>query len=253
LTPPVAKEEIVLALPTLSGRVAAGVAHMLYEAALVTADPSAPWAIRPLWLNKYKPLAYARNVAIETARAMDPRPSRILFVDDDMPPLTNWWRLLLHDSPIVAAETLGWQPAEHQGSQVPATLFPVTFEKNGSGTYDQVMKVGVEEPFICDAAGGVFLVKMEVFDALPLPYFLDERDPVTSRIKITEDVYFYRKANAAGFRVLVDPSVKFDHLKECAVYDVLEYAKEANRQLLKQFRDLRGINIVLPGDPRISH
>lgn len=232
------KRECLIALPTASGRATMGIALMMYEAALLSADAEHPWVYRPIWLQKFRPAAFARNLAV--TKAMEIKADRVLFVDDDMPPPRNWPVLLEHDDPIVAGSYLGWQGANHMGQGLPPTVIPQTYMSDGRGGFDAVMRED-RKPFVVDAAGtGALVISREVFEAVSCPWFLNEPDPTDGHFVTTEDLYFFRKANAAGFRVLVDPTVRFRHLKDGAeVHDILEYARAGVKEVLDEIRNRR--------------
>lgn len=59
--------------------------------------------------------------------------------------------------------------------------------------------------------GGALLVRREVLEKVPAPWFLNA-DGVAS-----EDFYFCAKARAAGFSIVLDPSVEVPHLTVMAV------------------------------------
>jgi hypothetical protein len=66
--------------------------------------------------------------------------------------------------------------------------------------------------FKCGALGlGMCLIKMPVFDKIPLPLFVFERE---AKEWVGEDVYFFRKAIKAGFDVWCDPTIPMGHIGE---------------------------------------
>ena len=67
---------------------------------------------------------------------------------------------------------------------------------------------------------GIMLVKMEVFDKLEWPYWRSEY--VVGQIVTGADIYFCRKAKAAGYALWVDPKLKCNHFK---MVDLLGIAK----------------------------
>jgi len=73
-------------------------------------------------------------------------------------------------------------------------------------------------PVACDVVGmGAALVRREVFEAIPPPWFEYERYQKTGEATVTEDVTFCRKVKAAGFEILVDPSLICGHLSWRAI------------------------------------
>ena len=68
------------------------------------------------------------------------------------------------------------------------------------------------QPFVCDASGlGLCLIQRVVVERVEPPWcrFIGQ----FSGEHVGEDVYFFRHARAAGFELLVDPSVTADHYK----------------------------------------
>jgi GT2 family glycosyltransferase len=65
---------------------------------------------------------------------------------------------------------------------------------------------------------GCTLIDMRVFEAVEEPWFRSTFWVRNGRKDIvTEDVYFFRKARAAGFKVYIDTSVKCDHVDWCEI------------------------------------
>jgi hypothetical protein len=75
-----------------------------------------------------------------------------------------------------------------------------------------------DKPFEVKAAGlGFASVKQKVFESIEYPWFkVDEGKSFSSMIG--EDVYFFRKAREAGFKVICDPRIRPGHVKDLALY-----------------------------------
>lgn len=70
------------------------------------------------------------------------------------------------------------------------------------------------EPFSVEIAGtGGMLVRREVFDAIGYPYFES-----TDGLYLNEDVEFCRRARAAGFQILCDPTARLGHISSVPVW-----------------------------------
>ncbi len=180
------------------------------------------------WWQNDQPHDACRNALIRRFLA-DPTGTHLLFMDTDMvfePDTLD--RLLAHDVPIVCVPapiihrrpaSPGMPPGLSIGSNI------MFFEdENLRGTAVEPDRLNVpyrqtdpddwpDEPFTCDAAGfGVTLIKREVLENLESPWcqfvghFSGER--------VGEDFYFFRKARAAGYDLLVDPAIPCDHYKE---------------------------------------
>ena len=121
--------------------------------------------------------------------ALEQGADRILWVDTDQIFRPQHVRALLaHDLDIVAVDYAKKIPSQES---VCAALDGTVLKK---GT-------GLEE--VAHAGMGLMLVKTDVFRKVGLPWFQFQWNPVTQD-DIGEDVFFCRKARAAGFKVFVD-------------------------------------------------
>jgi GT2 family glycosyltransferase len=131
----------------------------------------------------------------------------VLFIDDDVLPKKDALiKLIALDKDI----STGVYFAKQQPH------WPQIFRLNGEDDkrYDPIWEWEKSEPYEIDAAGaGFLLIKKEVFDKVSLPWFKCEQDD-TGRRTMGEDMYFCRKAKAAGFEIWVDPSVVLSHVGE---------------------------------------
>jgi GT2 family glycosyltransferase len=142
---------------------------------------------------------------------MVPRPTHILFVDYDVLPRSNTLaKLLEHDKDIVSGVYPTTQKCEISwclSRDVQFKLMP----------FNEIPK----DPFkVHVVSNGMMLVKMEVFDDLEWPYWRSEY--IVGDIVTGADVYFCRKAKAAGYDLWVDPKLKCNHFK---MVDLLGIAK----------------------------
>ena len=72
------------------------------------------------------------------------------------------------------------------------------------------------------------LVKMEVFDKLVWPYWLDVF--AKGRKVVGEDVYFCKLARATGYDLWIDPKVKCGHLRTVDLLGIaMDYVKGKKR------------------------
>lgn len=149
--------------------------------------------------------------------------THILFLDDDMSfPWDTADRLVAHERPIVAANytsrvyppmPLAWKDGDRLWSRGRAGLERVDF-----------------------APTGVMMIETRVFASLEMPWFKTEYDAATGTWS-SDDIYFCRKARAAGFDTWVDHDLSqqighvgphaFNHtmLLEPESDDVLELAR----------------------------
>jgi len=122
----------------------------------------------------------------------------ILWLDADhtFPPHTLA-SLLFHKKPVVGVNYPRREPTE-QGHAPTAFLTPeigvcTTKEMAQAGRLQQVASMGL----------GICLMKTEVFDAVPKPYFLIEAGG-DGEIAVGEDAYFFSKLKSAGIPAFVD-------------------------------------------------
>ena len=86
--------------------------------------------------------------------------------------------------------------------------------KDADGHYRLLKELpSKEKPFEVDAGGaGCVLIKRKVLEAIKWPWFKwIEREDGS---QMSEDIYFFKKANAVGLKVIVDPTVICNHFKE---------------------------------------
>lgn len=123
----------------------------------------------------------------------------ILFLDSDMRfPATLLERLLRHDKDIVACN--------YATRRMPVKTVAFSEFSELKCIYSKG-KSGLEE---VDAVGmGAMLIKTEVFEKLPLPWFNVSYLP-NGRIYVGEDIYFCKLAQAHGYKVYIDHDLSND-------------------------------------------
>jgi GT2 family glycosyltransferase len=152
-----------------------------------------------------------QDMIIKFARHMQPRPTHVLFVDYDvLPRPSTLLKLLQHNKDIISGVypttqkcRISWCLSRGE----PFETMPI------NELPDNPFKASV----ICN---GMMLVKMDVFDNLEWPYWRSEY--VKGGILTGADLYFCRKARAAGYDLWVDPKIKCNHFK---MVDLLGIAK----------------------------
>jgi hypothetical protein len=128
--------------------------------------------------------------------ALERGASDLLWIDSDMTfPMIGAELLLMHKAPFVAASC-------------PTRRRPLrTTARHGLNRLpSSIGKTGLEK---VDGVGfGFTLVKREVFEKVPTPWFATGwvKDPETGEIggAMSEDIYFCMNARKAGFDILVD-------------------------------------------------
>ena len=129
--------------------------------------------------------------------------THILMVDSDMffpieDGVNPIQRLVSHDKDIIG----GW----YNFRRLPAE--PVGFPRE--------LHTGETEPFKCDVVGtGFLLVKREVFEKIPEPWFQFGRDK-EQQLVYGEDSWFCDQARKVGFDVWADPGLFIKHIGEFA-------------------------------------
>lgn len=140
--------------------------------------------------------------------------SDIVFTPED------FWRLWNHNVPVVAgAYCYSSEALVREGDKrIVAGAWDVEFFKAHhtfpSYTLDQAR--GLARPLLeVDWLGlGFALVRTEVFAKIEYPWFNSELIVIDDlRDTTSEDVGWCRKVNRAGYKILLDPSVKVGHLK----------------------------------------
>lgn len=137
-------------------------------------------------------------------------------------------RLLAHKKPIVAA---GYP------TRKPPAIEPTQYkDDDDTRAYTEASSTGLER--IASTGFGCIAVHRSVYEAMDPPWFHIPWDEEEQRFLCGEDVYFCRKARAAGFEVLLD----HDLSKEIAHIGSYEFTyREANacRGKIEQLRTKR--------------
>jgi len=178
------------------------------------------------WEN-IRPVAECRNQLVRDFLADESR-THMLFVDTDMVvPPHGLDTLLATEAPLVCGPApICRRIAPPGAAQATFLLTTNIVDAQEPGQRGQpiapddphVQYVRREygshpaEPFYCDASGLSFcLIAREVLERIEPPWFA--AISVNNRASVGEDVYFFRKARQAGYRLLVHPEAMCDHLK----------------------------------------
>lgn len=150
----------------------------------------------------------AENKAKEVSVAQENLCSHIFFVDHDMKFEPDaLLKLLSLDKDIVGAL--------YNYRYLPLTPMLKYFNDKGEtvNTLEEsaIKKIPRELFEVPAVAGGMLLVKMEVFNHLKKPYFGMEQDEEGNR-SLTEDISFFEKARNAGYKVWCCPTIKVFHI-----------------------------------------
>ena len=150
------------------------------------------------WLGL--PVDVARNRLVKDAQEAEAH--YLFFLDDDvMPPADTLEVLLSNNLPIVSG--LYWAKMG-----VPA----IWRWNKASSNYEPIRNWPRNALFPIDAAGaGCLLIDMRVFQHIPEPWFLWQiRDPRKPQ-GLSEDWYFFKKAQEHGFTSYCDTRVRCIH------------------------------------------
>lgn len=132
--------------------------------------------------------------------------THVYYVDSDVqPPPGTLQKLIDYDLPVVAGiyrmfvgEELRW-----------------SFKKNEKDDWWKVDKPLPEHPVNVSTIGGsTVLVKREVFEAIEKPWFLMQYRAIDEKgmsFDYGEDEYFSRKVIAAGYDIVIDPTLVCNH------------------------------------------
>ena len=155
-----------------------------------------------------------RDKIVAIVNYMIPRPTHILFLDSDVLPRPRTMKVLYgHDKDIVT----GVVPICRKG----AMKWNVSRE-------DSFVPMDINglpnNPFKVQSCGfGVVLVKTTVFDKMEWPYWRSEYKPGLRTLG--EDIYFSKKARAAGFDIWCDPKVKCNHATRSNFLSIIKNMK----------------------------
>ena len=154
---------------------------------------------------KGRPTDYARNSIVRVFVSGQSAFTHLFFLDSDVePPLDVLDRLLKLDAPLAGgcypllmANGLRWALSR----------------RDDQGSYQLLEELpDKSEPFQVDAGGaGCLLIRREVFGYVNWPWFRWVERPDGSQM--SEDIYFFQKANKAGFVLKVDPKIICHHFK----------------------------------------
>lgn len=193
----------IVAVPSLSWMWSQAVAAQYL--AVGCAPPGSQLMFEP---NEYASLALKRNVMVQAFLDGPPEFRWFCFLDSDMvPPPDTIARLLAWNQPIVSGLCYMRLPPYSaccglEGGTAEITR-QVTEPDPGSPALRQVDQIGA----------ACLLVRREVLEQVAAPWF----DHVTGWQGVGSDVYFCRKARAAGFPIYCDTSLVIPHLSVVGV------------------------------------
>lgn len=236
------KKRVMIAIPTLSGSVTAAIANLAAMAGSLSREERHPFTYELAMPQGFRPVEYARNICADVFMTDFKDPDdRLYFIDADMNPPGDWFRLLLHDREAVSGLAFGWgKPFDNAKPGV----LTVAYQKSLPERYVS-LPIQSWEPFEADGVGAACLVlKRSLLErvraANPGPPDREGAYPFfrtiyreDGKLEIGEDLYFFLQANKLGTKVLVDPRARFGHVKSVDLMDVADfrYAESMQSQL----------------------
>lgn len=151
-----------------------------------------------------QPVDNARNQIVREFLKSDC--THLLFVDaDTIPPVSAIDRLLDMDVPIASAITPIISPDE---------IGDPVRKWNCVGMDDNHVRPGMGVVPVKGAGASCLLIKREVFERMPDPWFrFVYRDDTGKSTMVSEDIYFVVSALGKGFRTYADTSIICRHNK----------------------------------------
>lgn len=143
------------------------------------------------------------SLTLSINQALRHNVSHLLFIDNDMVfPPDALTKLIQYDKDIIGAD--------YNQRSFPLTSTAKIADENGKLIAKKLTDEEKRSLLKVYSLGlGFVLIKAEVFKKIPKPWFnspLDEEDNF-----MTEDFYFFDKANKAGIEVWCDPSLAIRH------------------------------------------
>ena len=167
-----------------------------------------------------RPVDFVRNNFVRITKAGDF--SHLFLLDSDCePPLDAIDRLLALNVPLATGCYPVWM---QQGLRWALANFD---SDRRSRLFEWLPSL--TEPFEVDAGGaGCLLIRRDVFNKVKWPWFKwVEKEDGTQE---SEDIFFFRKCNEAGMRVMADPQVIVNHFKKLNITDLMRMVMRSPRQ-----------------------
>lgn len=139
----------------------------------------------------------------------------ILFIDTDTIPPDNALDMTKHKLDICSGYYYQWTNKE---------LIPLIFKRVEGGYLADVGRpTKIKNVVEVDATGaGCLLINRKVFENIEKPYFLTPYNDEGVSLS-TEDIYFFKKAIKAGYKIFVDRSVVARHIKTVDLFEVAQW------------------------------
>lgn len=201
---------IAICIPT------SGLVHWRFAADLMALQ--LPYSARVIWQVRTM-IDTARNMLVQKALE-DVTTTHLLMIDDDMTFKHDFlMNLLSHDVDIVGGlafkRTADYQPCVYLKRKGTEDHFPILPQ-----VFQEVDAIGT---------GGI-LIKREVFEKIPYPYFETWYNKNNPEQHFSVDFDFCIKAKKTGFKIFVDPSSEMGHIGETPIITKETFLKHASTQ-----------------------
>ena len=155
----------------------------------------------------------------------DSEATHLLMMDSDILPPDNVVDLMLEcDSPMSAAIVPIMLAGKIVSNIVENDRFMMHWEDR-------------TEPFEVDGAGaGMILIRREVFETIPWPWFRYEEEESSGK-RCGEDLYFSNKASKYGFKYKVHPKSTCDHIKKIKLLDIVKMYNYIRNDVLAESQE----------------
>ncbi len=190
---------------------------------------------------------YARNLIVKNFMDNSDADWLVMIDEDEVVPENFWELCTVRDADIVSGLTPVWV-----GNMDPEVMLRVNnYGVDNEGRCYNLPSPddSITNPYRVPLVGtGCIAIRRRVFAPRPHglgtePFYFTHEE--NKKIKAGEDINFGVDANKAGFVVAVHPKVKFDHVKEIALWQVEQYyqARKAMEVAGKQATDEQRISI----------
>lgn len=209
----VKKTPVVIMVLTMNQEIKSGLMQFIIHCLGRNSDPSCPWFFTYALVENFRPVEYARNLAVREFRKQmaDYPDARLWFIDSDMVPPGNYEEQLRIEADMGAGRAYGianMQLFTCIQREVEGTLRHLAVDRDASGVVD------------VDASGtGGLWISKKVLDDERM-WLNPEKDVFRTlyhsdgSVKLSEDLDFTHRATKLGYSLKSNLSVKWSHYKE---------------------------------------
>ncbi len=232
------KQRVYIAIPTLDGRIEAGLTHLLCLAERMNADERCPWWFQKELFVGYSPVDWMRNAIFQSFLESDC--DRLWMLDADILPPPSAFEILTLKDPIVAGQVTGYKMAD-DGRGIVLQVCAYEWQ---DGTLASIIPTD-EDREIGAAGAGCLVVGRDVLEDERMRVCADppesERDddwaPAIYQVQTqpwgrlvdTGDVDFCRRAVQCGYRIRLWGKEMFGQRESLDLRDVHLYGERCAR------------------------